>query len=219
MVKDILNSIPVLLISIVATVTGGTAISKVAQDIQPALANDMREVQEVRAAATDPTITPSLIDTQETIPTSTGTIPSTSIPLPTLTTGNGSTQSNIATSNTFTQATLAQHNTAGSCYVAYNKVIYDVSNHPSWQNCMHHGTTGGRDITSTFPHSTSYFNSLPKVGTLTSGSTSGSGSSSGTSGSHEDDDDESDEEEERQEDEDEHESEDEDELEIENEDD
>jgi predicted heme/steroid binding protein len=85
------------------------------------------------------------------------TIPTTVVPTP----GNSN----------FTLTTLSLHNTSGDCYVAYNSTVYDVSNHPSWQGCIHHGINGGSDITSRFPHSTSYFSSLPIVGQLINGST------------------------------------------------
>ena len=84
---------------------------------------------------------------------------------------------------TFTLASLALHNKPGDCYVAYNGVVYNVSKHPSWSSCNHHGIAGGIDITSRFPHSTSYFSTLPKMGTLIGGQTGGG---SGTGGSTED---------------------------------
>ena len=81
---------------------------------------------------------------------------------------------------TFTTATLAQHNKAGDCYVAYNGVVYDVSNHSSWVGCVHHGIAGGTDITSRFPHPTSYLSSLPRVGTISTASSGGTSGSTGT---------------------------------------
>ena len=77
----------------------------------------------------------------------------------------------------FTMTSLALHNTTDDCYVGYDGVVYDVSNNASWADCNHHGITGGIDITSRFPHSTSYFNTLPKVGSLTGGQTNSGGQS------------------------------------------
>jgi predicted heme/steroid binding protein len=85
----------------------------------------------------------------------------------------------------FDEISLALHNVSGDCFVAYNGTVYDVSSHSSWVGCMHHGISGGRDISSVFPHSTSYFASLPIAGTYLS--TSGTaGGATGTT--HKDDD-------------------------------
>ncbi len=192
MIKEIVANIPVVIISIIATITGGTAVTKIAQEIQPALTHAEREIQEIRVV-TPSDVTPTLTVTPSVDPTVT---PTTTV-LPTIA------PTTVVASNVFTTASLASHNKNGNCYVAYNKVVYNVSNHPSWQNCRHHGTSGGRDITSSFPHSTSYFSTLPKVGTLQNGTNAGSGSTS--SGKNYDSDDEN--EDEREE---EHENEDED---------
>jgi predicted heme/steroid binding protein len=89
--------------------------------------------------------------------------------------GTGSQSSGSSNSaNSFNSTTLALHNKQGDCYVAYNGTVYNVSNHPSWNNCAHHGITGGRDISSIFPHSTTYFASLPVVGTFSNSTTGGS---------------------------------------------
>lgn len=80
----------------------------------------------------------------------------------------------------FTPQTLATHNTAGNCYVAYNGTVYNVSAHPSWVGCSHHGTTGGIDISSFFPHSTTYFNGLPVMGTYGIPGSTVSGASTST---------------------------------------
>ena len=68
-----------------------------------------------------------------------------------------------------TASDIASHNTASSCYVAVNGIVYDVTNTPSWRNCTHHGATGGKDISASFPHPTTYLNSLIKVGTYDAG--------------------------------------------------
>jgi predicted heme/steroid binding protein len=81
----------------------------------------------------------------------------------------------------FTPQTLATHNTAGNCYVAYNGTVYDVSAHPSWTGCSHHGASGGIDISSFFPHPTTYFNGLPVMGTYGVPGTTVSGGASNTS--------------------------------------
>lgn len=107
--------------------------------------------------------------------------------------GNGSqgdsTASNSTNSQTLAQNTtngmtlseLAKYNKAGSCYVAYNSVVYNVSNTSSWSGCTHHGIRGGQDITSRFPHPTSYLGGIPVVGKLvSSGSTSANNGTSNT---------------------------------------
>ena len=96
---------------------------------------------------------------------------------------NPSSNSSILPSAIFTIEGLALHNKPGDCYIGYNGIVYNVSNNPSWLTCNHHGIVGGIDITSRFPHSTSYFNSLPKMGTLIGGQTS-----NGTGGTGEEDD-------------------------------
>jgi predicted heme/steroid binding protein len=98
----------------------------------------------------------------------------------------------------FDAAALAQHNKAGNCYIAYSGKVYNVSNHPSWSNCWHHGISGGQDITSRFPHSTSYLASLPIMGTYTGTTTAGGGNNGGGS-SESDDDNNSDDKEENEE--------------------
>ncbi|MEI7579410.1 MAG: cytochrome b5 domain-containing protein [bacterium] len=67
---------------------------------------------------------------------------------------------------TFDAASLATHNKSGDCYVAYNGIVYSVSSNAQWGGCRHNGITGGQDITSRFPHPTSYLSSLPKVGSF-----------------------------------------------------
>jgi len=96
----------------------------------------------------------------------------------------GSSSSNVANNTgvggqSLDLTSLALHNKAGDCYIAYNGVVYNVSNHPSWSGCGHHGIQGGTDITSKFPHSTSYLSSLPVVGRLVGGSTTGGGNNNG----------------------------------------
>lgn len=99
-----------------------------------------------------------------------------------------------AAANTFTLVTLAAHNKTNDCFIAYKGKVYNLSNSAAWANCQHHGSRGGVDVTSTFPHAVSYFDSLPVVGTLVSAGSqnnqsatpvsaaqsSGSGASAGT---------------------------------------
>lgn len=76
-----------------------------------------------------------------------------------------------ASSSTPLQLTVAQLSqydgkNGARAYVAYNGNIYDVTNHPEWNNGMHNGVTAGVDITLIFPHPVSYLNNVPVVGTL-----------------------------------------------------
>lgn len=73
-----------------------------------------------------------------------------------------------SSTKSFTIDQLATYNQNGNCYIAYQNLIYDVSNNSSWIGCRHHGINGGRDITSIFPHSTSYFSTLTVIGNLIS---------------------------------------------------
>jgi len=65
----------------------------------------------------------------------------------------------------FTEASLATHNKAGNCYIAYKGVVYSVSTHPSWSSCTHNGINGGRDVTNVFPHPLTYMTARPVMGT------------------------------------------------------
>ena len=180
MIREIVNNIPVLVISIIATITGGSAVGKVAQTLNPDMLSDHREVREVQTSVPTDSVTPTVT------PTPSGTILVES-PIPTITTKPTTTtkpKTSVASTTQFTLATLKTHNTQGNCFVAYNGVVYDVANSAAWAGCTHHGVHGGTDITSIFPHSTSYFSTLKKVGTLTGGSTP-----TGTGGNHTGDDD------------------------------
>ncbi|MCL5774890.1 MAG: hypothetical protein M1333_01610 [Patescibacteria group bacterium] len=79
-----------------------------------------------------------------------------------------STASGASSGNAFTLQTLALHNKAGDCYIAYKGTVYDLSGVAAWANCQHHGATGGIDVTALFPHPVSYFNSVPAIGMLVS---------------------------------------------------
>ncbi|MFZ6021961.1 MAG: cytochrome b5 domain-containing protein [Patescibacteria group bacterium] len=198
--KEFFESFPVLVISIIATITGGTAVNKVVQEIKSTTPNNEQKVVEVKRVETTPSALPTLVVTEPAVnPTATPEVVQPTTPK------NGQ-------SATFTAATLALHNKPGDCYVAYKGIVYNVSSHPSWASCRHHGTSGGRDITSIFPHSTSYFLTLSKVGTI---STSNATSPTKPSDDSHDDDSEDNEDEEH---EDEREDEDENEVEIEDED-
>lgn len=200
--KELFESFPVLVISIIATITGGTAVNKVVQEIKASAPNNEPKVVEVKKLEITPTVLPTLeITPPAELPT---TSPNTIQPV-----GTKNDQNSL-----FTAATLALHNKPGDCFVAYKGIVYNVSSHPSWASCRHHGTSGGRDITSIFPHSTSYFLTLSKVGTIST-------SNSSTPTKPSDDDDHEDEKEEEDEDEkheEEKEDEEEDEIEFEDED-
>jgi cytochrome b involved in lipid metabolism len=124
---------------------------------------------------------------------------------------SGASNNGTATTGTITSAQLATHNTSTSCWVAYSGKVYDVTGNVNWNGCSHHGANGGTDITKSFPHSTTYFNTLKVVGTI--GTTSGN--SNGTNNNSNDNDDNDDDRDER---ENENEREDEDEWEFEFED-
>ena len=54
-------------------------------------------------------------------------------------------------------------------YIAYNGVIYDVTNSPAWNNGMHEGYSAGKDLTAQInasPHGASVLDGLPVVGIL-----------------------------------------------------
>lgn len=56
-----------------------------------------------------------------------------------------------------------------SAYVAYNGIVYDVTDVPEWENGDHNGKRAGIDLTSEIsqsPHGDSVFNDLPVVGIL-----------------------------------------------------
>ena len=92
-------------------------------------------------------------------------------------------------STVFDAASLALHNgTNGTCYIAYNGQVYDVTGNASWVNCMHHGVQGGRDVTSVFPHPVSRLNGIPVVGTYSNGSTGGGTVTPPTTGGDDDED-------------------------------
>jgi predicted heme/steroid binding protein len=67
----------------------------------------------------------------------------------------------------FTTQTLASHNKAGDCYVAYQGDVYNVSAQPAWSTCNYDGVLGGADVTLSFPQAANYFSSLPLVGNYT----------------------------------------------------
>jgi len=201
MLKELARNIPVLVISAIATVTGGTAVTKLVQDIAPVLQANNREVREISVSPT-PTVSPNVGD-NEVLGDTTAFAPTdpASVMTAPIVVSQSNTQTStantvkkdpvVAAASVFTLASLATHNTGSSCYVAYKGVVYDVTNHPSWQGCGHHGAKGGRDITAIFPHPTTYLTTLPKVGTLQGGSpaTGGTGSTASSSDDDQDEDD------------------------------
>lgn len=165
MVKDLLNAIPVLIITLVATVTSGTALSRVADELKPTLAKTEHSLQE--ANTIQATISPTVILPTDT--TNQAIDQNTEIVLENTTlssSGTANARAKTTSTTSFSTATLAQHNTPGNCYIAYKGIVYNVSTHPSWSTCFHHGIRGGRDITLLFPHSTTYFATLARVGTI-----------------------------------------------------
>lgn len=91
--------------------------------------------------------------------------------------GSGNTtveQSSVDTKNlpSFTKEELAKYNgqNGAKAYVAYNGLVYDVSNHPRWKNGSHEGEKAGTDLTadlSKSPHGARVFSEVPVVGTYT----------------------------------------------------
>jgi predicted heme/steroid binding protein len=187
MVKELMQNIPVIVVTGIAAITSGTAVSKIATELNPLLANKGTEIREARTGSVENSTDSKLVVNNDSAASAAG---STSV------TTASVAKPQVAAGTQFTLATLAQHNQSGDCYVAYKTVVYDVSSNPSWQGCTHHGKSGGSDITAVFPHSTSYFNSLPKAGTLIGGSTGGGT----TTRTDDDDDDEHEEEDEREDD-------------------
>lgn len=100
----------------------------------------------------------------------------------------------VVPGNVFDQAMLALHNKDGDCYLAHRGIVYDVSMHPSWAGCLHHGRMGGVDITAIFPHPLTYLTSLSVVGVYSGPQISG------TPGEDEYEDEEDDEEDEKDDD-------------------
>jgi cytochrome b involved in lipid metabolism len=129
MIKELFTNIPVLVVTGVAAVTSGSAVSKIAAQYAPELATNniaVREAKKVDTSSSD--VSPALFVTGDT-PVS----------------GNINQQASASaqtaatvTAGQFTLATLALHNKPGDCYVAYKTVVYDVSTPPSWQSCTHH---------------------------------------------------------------------------------
>ncbi|MFA9465283.1 MAG: cytochrome b5 domain-containing protein [Velocimicrobium sp.] len=71
----------------------------------------------------------------------------------------------------FTLDELATYNGQNGepAYVAYQGIVYDVSNQPNWKNGTHNGELAGTDLTneiSKSPHGDKVFKSLPMIGTL-----------------------------------------------------
>lgn len=94
------------------------------------------------------------------------------------TNGSSSSSSSITSSESssalqqFTLAELAAFNgdNGALAYIAVNGTVYDVTNAAEWENGWHKGMhLAGTDCTAAFadsPHSLSFLNSLPIVGTL-----------------------------------------------------
>lgn len=72
---------------------------------------------------------------------------------------------------TFMLEELANYNGehGNKAYVAYNGIVYDVTDNPSWRNGNHHGQKAGTDLTEAIsfaPHGDSVFEGLTIVGRL-----------------------------------------------------
>lgn len=77
-----------------------------------------------------------------------------------------------AASIVFTLDELSQYNGQDGqpAYVAYEGIVYDVTDIAEWKNGKHNGQKAGTDLTneiSKSPHGASVFETLPVVGTLT----------------------------------------------------
>jgi len=82
-----------------------------------------------------------------------------------------STATSAAATKVFTLDELKTYNGQNGqpSYVAYNGVVYDVSNVSQWKSGKHHGETAGTDVTndmSKSPHGESVLANVPVVGTL-----------------------------------------------------
>ncbi len=87
-------------------------------------------------------------------------------PLPATTSGTSA-----AEQQTFTLTGLSKYNGQNGqpAYIAYEGIVYDVSNVPQWEGGMHNGEKAGTDVTndiSKSPHGEKVFADLPQVGTL-----------------------------------------------------
>lgn len=71
----------------------------------------------------------------------------------------------------FTLDELATYNgkDGNRAYIAYDRTVYDVTDHPKWKTAIHAGQAAGADLTGILeksPHGTSKLANLPIVGTL-----------------------------------------------------
>ena len=84
----------------------------------------------------------------------------------------GSSSESSSNLREFTLTELATYNgdNGALAYIAVNGTVYDVTNAAEWENGWHKGMhLAGTDCTAAFadsPHSLSFLNSLPIVGTL-----------------------------------------------------
>ncbi len=84
----------------------------------------------------------------------------------------------VVTSNVFTLAQLSEYNGQNGmrAYIAYNGVVYDVTDVANWSSGSHNGVSAGTDVTSVFsssPHAVSILDLAVRVGTLDGGSSQG----------------------------------------------
>ena len=83
----------------------------------------------------------------------------------------GTPNSSAADLKVFTLDELSKYNGQDGqpAYIAYQGIVYDVSNVPQWKNGTHNGEKAGTDVTnyiSKSPHGEKVFSDLPQVGTL-----------------------------------------------------
>jgi predicted heme/steroid binding protein len=89
-----------------------------------------------------------------------------------VTTTAGTNDTVATTERVFTLAELAQYDGTGgtTAYIAVYGIVYDVTDAPDWSNGWHKGMhLAGTDATAAFessPHSLSFIQQLPVVGTL-----------------------------------------------------
>lgn len=151
--KKVWQSLPIALAVVITATTSAFAFSKIYSDI------------------TNPGIKLIDVDDVSSNEANVDVSPSGSSSLGGSANVNTTANTNANATGGITLAQLSTHNTAGDCYVAYNGTVYNASSHYAWSGCSHFGISGGSDITSRFPHPTSYLSGLPVIGKLVDGGT------------------------------------------------
>ncbi len=117
------------------------------------------------------TLTLAACDITTTTTTATNSTTSTEASVTTTTT-DSTTSSLDTTQRTFTLSQLAVYNgnNGSDAYIAVNGIVYDVTDAPEWSNGWHKGMhLAGTDASAAFadsPHSLTFIQQLPVVGTL-----------------------------------------------------